>query len=99
MEQEASIYKGLQAYRTFVGFKAAEWMMRDKNIDHPRTVGKLQCCQRVRVRPIAHGSNGLCVIAENTDTAKKSLKRLAFLTKGFIVEHPDFANYGMSQGT
>lgn len=56
--------------------------MRDKNIDHPLRVGKLKCCQLRRVRPEAHGSNGLCVIAGNTDTAKKSLKRLAFLTKG-----------------
>lgn len=36
-------------YRT----KTAEWMMRDKNIDHLLWVGKLKYCRPHRMNPIA----------------------------------------------
>lgn len=41
------------------------------------------------VNPKAHGTIGLCVNAENKDTAKKYLKRLVICVRGKMATAPD----------
>ena len=66
-KQLASAVHGILPVRSiadmasFVNSYTAEWMMRDKNIDHPSWVGTLKDCQPHEVSPIAHDTNGLCV--------------------------------------